>query len=120
MAALLAGDIAAIERDPTASRMLAIIRADNPLGDFDLYQGVFEVSLGFEGFTSTPRARPTAGRVGDDTLSPTLVITTYVDAAADPVAVSAAVEALVRAHPWEIPVIECAAHDVQLVQAARR
>ena len=116
MTALLAGDFAAIERDPTASRMLAIIRADNPLGDFDLYRGVFEVSLGIEGFTPTAAARPTHGRAGASTLSPTAVITTYADASADQGAVAAALEALVRAHPWETPVIECADHEVQLIR----
>jgi hypothetical protein len=103
---LIAGDLAAIERDPTASRLLAIIRADNPLGDFDIYQGVFELAFGLEGFTATPRAAPTLGSPGNRTLSPTVAITTYVDARADADAVNAALAALVEAHPWELPVIE--------------
>ncbi len=112
MIALLAGDFASIERDPTASLMLAIIRADNPLGDFGLYRGVFEVSFGLEGFIPAADAQPTLGRAGAAALSPTLIITTYAAADADPSAVDAAIEALVRAHPWEIPVIELA--DVAL------
>lgn len=108
LAALMAGDLEAIERDPTSAAMLAIIRADNPLGDFGLYQGVFETAFGLEGFIPAVGARPTLGAAGAATLSPTVTITTYAAAEADPAAVNAAIEALVHAHPWEIPVIEVA------------
>ena len=100
------GDLAALERDPAAGAMIAVIRADNPLGDFGLYRGVFEVSLGAEGFTPNVEARPTAGAAGTDILLANVTITTYVDADADPDAVEAAIAALVAAHPWEGPVIE--------------
>jgi hypothetical protein len=115
-AALLEGNVAAIESDPVAAKMLAIIRDRNPLGDFDLYQGVFELSFGLEGFTATERAQPTAGERGHATLSPTLTITTYVDAAASRGDVAAVIEELVRAHPWEVPVIELSDAVVQLVE----
>jgi hypothetical protein len=117
-AELLKGKLAAIENDPIAAKILAVIRARNPLGDFDLYQGVFEVSVGIEGFTATDRARPAAGERGAATLSPTAIITTYVDAAANGAAVSAALDELVRAHPWETPVIEIADGTVRLPVAA--
>ena len=116
LAALLAADPEAIERDPASAAMLAIIRADNPLGDFGLYRGVFEVAFGLEGFIPTAAARPTLGGAGAAALSPTVIITTYAAADADPGAVDAAIEALVRAHPWEIPVIELA--DVELATVA--
>jgi hypothetical protein len=119
-AQLLKGDLAALELDPTAAKMLSVIRSRNPLGDFDVYQGVFEVSIGIEGFTATEGANPTAGGRGERTLSPTVIITTYVDAAADPAAVTAAIEALVEAHPWETPVIEVADGTVQLPERAPR
>ncbi len=105
-AALLRGELAAIETDAVAAKVLAVIRGPNPLGDFDLYQGVFEVSLGMEGFTVTDRATPTAGEAGTNTLCPTLVITSYIDAAADPGELRTALSALLNAHPWETPVIE--------------
>jgi hypothetical protein len=111
---LLKGNLAAIEGDPVAAKMLAVIRARNPLGDFDVYQGVFEISFGVEGFTATERATPTAGQRGAATLSPTAIITTYSDAAADDGAVTAALDELVRAHPWETPVIEVANETVRL------
>ena len=111
---LLKGNLAAIEDDPVAAKMLAVIRGPNPLGDFDVYQGVFEISFGVEGFTATERATPTAGVRGRATLSPTAVITTYVDAAAAQSAVSAALDALVAAHPWETPVIELGSEPVRL------
>src|SRR5450631_1216640 len=115
-AALLEGNLAAIESDPIAAKMLAIIRGHNPLGDFDLYQGVFELSFGVEGFTATERAQPTAGERGRATLSPTAIITTYVDAAASRADMSAVIEELMRAHPWEVPVIELSVATVQLVR----
>jgi len=114
--ALLTGNLAAIESDPTAAKMLAIIRAANPLGDFDLYRGVFELSLGMEGFTPTARAQPTEGKAGIPALSPTAVITTYVDAGADRGEVLAALDELMRAHPWEVPVIELSDETIRLVQ----
>lgn len=114
LAELFKGNISALESDANAAKILAIIRAPNPLGDFELYQGVFEVSLGIEGFTSTARAQPTAGQPGADFLSPTAIITTYVDAGADRQSVLAALEALVNAHPWETPVIEFMEQTIQL------
>jgi hypothetical protein len=108
-AALLAGELSALEGDPHAAALLAIIRGDNPLGDFDLYRGVFELSFGIEGYTPTERAQPTAGASGRASLSPTAIITTYVDAALSASELSALIETLVRAHPWEVPVIEVSA-----------
>ena len=105
-AALLRGELAAVETDVNAAAVLAVIRGANPLGDFDLYRGVFEVSLGLEGFTATNRATPTAGAAGANTLSPTVIITIYIDAAADQALVHDALRQLMNAHPWETPVIE--------------
>ena len=114
--ALSQGDLSAIERDPAAARMLAIIRAENPLGDFGLYKGVFELSLGIEGFTPTARAAPAAGTAGSSTLSPTAVITTYIDAATDNKPLRTVLERLLAAHPWETPVIEISNEPVLLLE----
>ena len=114
--ALSRGELGAIERDPTAARMLAIIRADNSLGDFGLYKGVFELTTGIEGFTPTSEASPAAGEAGCCTLSPTAVITTYVDAAATDAQLSVAMRQLIEAHPWETPVIEISSEPVMLLE----
>ena len=116
----LKGNLDSLESDPVAAKLLAVIRGPNPLGDFDLYQGVFEVAFGVEGFTPAPRARPTAGDPGRATLSPTAIITTYVDESADDEAVTDALNALVSAHPWETPVIEVAEGIVLLPERRRR
>lgn len=110
LAALIAGDEAALERDPTAAAILAVIRADNPLGDFGLYKGVCEITPGWESFQPGPDARPTLGAAGARSLSPTAILTTYADAEAD---LSTALDALMAAHPWEVPVIELS--DVELL-----
>lgn len=111
---LTGGDLEAIERDPAAAAILAVIRASDQLGDFDLYKGVFEVSLGLEGFTSTERANPTSGQPGERALSPTAIISTYVDPAVSAPELAMVIDALVLAHPWETPVIEVGA-PIQLV-----
>jgi hypothetical protein len=72
--------------------------------------------MSMHGFTATAAAQPTLGQVDAQTLSPTAIITTYVDASADGAAIDAALEALVRAHPWEIPVIELSG-ELDLVRA---
>lgn len=109
--ALLNGDGDAVEHDPAAAAMLAVIRADNPLGDFKLYRGVCEISPGWESFQPGPGAEPTMGSAGERALSPTAIITTYADADAD---LAPALEALMAAHPWETPVIELS--EVQLLE----
>ncbi|QUD88048.1 hypothetical protein [Phenylobacterium montanum] len=115
--ALAAGRLEAIEQDPVAAPILALIRADNELGDFGLYKGVFEISLGLEGFTPTAEADPTLGEGGGNTLSPTAVIKTYVDEAVGEDQLSALLSALAGLHPWQIPVIEVSGRGaVSLIQ----
>jgi hypothetical protein len=103
--AMLAGDATAIERDQTAAAILAIIRSDNPLGDFGLYHGVSEIGVGWESFIPSPDAVPTLGSAGAATLSPTVILTTYAAAEAD---IGPALAAILAVHPWEVPVIELA------------
>ncbi len=104
--ALTQGRLDAIESDPVAAAILAVIREDNELGDFGLYRSVFELSLGLEGFTPTPAAAPTLGAAGTNTLSPTAVITTYVTAEVADARLDALLSELAQHHPWQIPVIE--------------
>lgn len=75
--AWLAGDAAAIERDPTPARMLEIIGGENSLGDFGLYKSVVEISVGYERFVPTSGASPARGSAGAAMLSPTVILTTY-------------------------------------------
>lgn len=103
---MLAGSGEALEEDAVAGRMLAIIRADNPLGDFGLYKGVVEIAFGYEGFTPTIDAEPASGAAGSNTILPTAILTTYIDDQAPQEQVLAAIDELAAAHPWEVPVIE--------------
>jgi hypothetical protein len=104
LAALLAGKPDALEADPAAGAILAIMRGANPLGDFGPYQEVVEIAQGWEGFRPTEAARPALGEAGKTALSPTVILTTYAPANAD---VDGALAELLGAHPWEVPVIEC-------------
>lgn len=109
LAALLAGDVAAIERDPHASRMREAIARHPALGDFGPYTAVAELSPGWEVFTPAPTAKPTLGTPGERQVSPTLILTVHIDAAIAPASLDAALAALIEAHPWETPVIEVTA-----------
>lgn len=101
LAALIAGDPAAVEQDPTAAMLLAILRTP-PLGDFGRYREVVELAIGYEGFRPDEGAVPTLGAVGEASWSPTVILTAIYDAAAD---VEALADALLAAHPWDVPVI---------------
>ncbi len=110
LVALLAGDAGALEYDPVAAALLAVIRSDNALGDFGLYHGIAEIGIGWESFRPLSGAAPALGSTGSTVLSPTVILTTYAAAEAD---IDAALSALMAAHPWEIPVIELA--EVELL-----
>ncbi len=101
LTALIAGDPAAVEQDPTAAMLLAILRTP-PLGDFGRYREVVELAIGYEGFRPGEGAVPTLGAVGEASWSPTVILTAIYDAAAD---VEALADALLAAHPWDVPVI---------------
>lgn len=101
--AMLGGDASALERDATAAALLAVIRSDNALGDFGLYQGIAEIGIGWESFTPSPEAAPTLGTAGQAASSPTVILTTYAPAEDD---IEKALAGLMAAHPWEVPVIE--------------
>ena len=88
------------------THLLQALAEFRELGDFGNYKHVFESSLGFEGFTTAEGANPTLGRVGEQTLSPTFVFTTYFDASLGDAAVERFMRRLVDIHPWEVPVIE--------------
>ena len=101
LAALMAGHPAAVEDDPTAAALLAILRTA-PLGDFGRYREVVELALGYEGFRPGAGAVPTLGKVGAASWSPTVILTAIHDAEAD---VEALADALLAAHPWDVPVM---------------
>jgi hypothetical protein len=101
-----AGQVGAIERDAVIAPLLAIIRADNPLGDFGTYQGVVEIALGAESFVPSADAAPAEGTAGAVSLLPNVILTTYIaDDAPEPL-VSMTLAKIAAAHPWEVPVIE--------------
>ena len=106
LAAMLAGDGAAAERDPTLAAILGVIREDNPLGDFGLYKGVFELSSGWESFQPGADAQPTLGEAGQMMLSPTAVVAVHAPCLPEDTGFAAALDRIVEIHPWEVPVIE--------------
>ncbi|MCI0140276.1 hypothetical protein KNN17_01645 [Arthrobacter bambusae] len=103
---LAAGEAEAFRDDQGIAALLRALTESGDLGDFGKYRHVFESGLGFEGFTVTEHANPTLGKVGQQTISPTFVFTTYFDAALDDAAVDRFTRRIMEIHPWEVPVIE--------------
>ncbi|MDQ0677272.1 hypothetical protein QFZ30_000654 [Arthrobacter pascens] len=103
---LAKGDAAAFKEEAGIVALLQALSESPDLGDFGNYRHVFESGLGFEGFTSAEGANPTLGEVGQETISPTFVFTTYFDAALPDAAVERCLQHIVDIHPWEVPVIE--------------
>lgn len=103
---LLSGDERALAEDPAFAQLLSIMKADNPLGDFGDYQAVTELAPGWELFRPGGEARPTLGQAGQSQVSPSVMVTIHVPAEAEGAALDAALDALIAAHPWEVPVIE--------------
>lgn len=106
LAALQGGDSEALERDSSFAGLLAALRADNPLGDFGLYQAVAEVSPCWELFQPQGGANPTLGAAGQSQVSTNLMVTIHADAATPTAEFEAVLDWLVALHPWEVPVIE--------------
>ncbi|WP_188056247.1 hypothetical protein [Sphingosinithalassobacter sp. CS137] len=92
--------------DPTLAKMLAAVRAHTGLGDFGIYRSVIELAPGWELFTPGDRAAPAFGEPGVPAASPTLVLTVHVAAEIAVEAFARALEAILEAHPWEVPVVE--------------
>jgi hypothetical protein len=106
MTRLASGDLGALESDAGIASLLQALTATPELGGFGNYHHVFESSAGFEGFTVAEGANPTLGSVGQRTISPTFVFTTYFDDSLSDQAVHELVQRIVDIHPWEVPVIE--------------
>ncbi|MEO3941016.1 hypothetical protein V3C41_08055 [Paenarthrobacter nicotinovorans] len=106
MKQLASGDLAALESDAGITSLLNELQTAPELGGFGNYHHVFESSAGFEGFTVAEGAKPTLGTVGQRTISPTFVFTTYFDDSLDHRTVQELVQRIVDIHPWEVPVIE--------------
>ena len=106
MTQLASGDLGALESDAGIASLLQTLTATPELGGFGNYHHVFESSAGFEGFTVAEGANPTLGSVGQRTISPTFVFTTYFDDSLSEQAVHELVQRIVDIHPWEVPVIE--------------
>ncbi|ALE05628.1 hypothetical protein AL755_09280 [Arthrobacter sp. ERGS1:01] len=105
-ARLAMGEDEVLREDQSIALLLQAMAESPELGDFGNYRHVFESGVGFEGFTVTAGANPTLGHVGQRTISPTFVFTTYFDASLDDDAVESILRRLVEIHPWEVPVIE--------------
>ena len=107
MQQISAGQIAQIDPECALAKILNLVgEGGSPLGDFGIYKSVVELSAGWEMFTPDSSSRPTLGQAGLRTVSPTAILTVYMAADSPADAVSGAIDAILVAHPWEVPVIE--------------
>lgn len=106
LAALMEGRAPPIEQNGSLSAIIGVVRSDTPLGDFDNYKSVIELAPGWEMFTPDATARPTLGQAGSHAASPTAILTIYIPGNVADEAVSRAIDRIMDAHPWEVPVIE--------------
>lgn len=114
---VLAGKADALDHDPFFSRLLVLLHADNPLGDFGLYKSVAEVSPCLELFQPQGDAKPAHGRPGQSEVSTNLMVTIHVDSAVAGQDFEALLDQLVASHPWEVPVIEISEAELALSPA---
>lgn len=111
-AALMSGDSAALETDPWFGRLLARLRANNPLGDFGAYQAVAEVSPCWELFKPGHGTLPALGEPGAPQISTNLMVTVHVPGETPAEVFESLLDELVAEHPWEVPVIEVSESDL--------
>lgn len=104
--ALLAGDTARLERDPSVAPLFKTLRAHAEFGALGPYRNVYEITGGHESFTPNAEACPTLGAAGEASTTASIVITTYVAQAVSETRLAELMAALAAAHPWELPVIE--------------
>jgi len=111
LAAIAGGDLDALDRDPHAGPILAIIERSADLGNFGRYRGVFELGIGVEGSRrSLGRCPPWPERRSDAVLHRGHRHLRAHGRVAGPA--GRIVGRISRRTPWEIPVIEVA--DVHL------
>lgn len=114
IAALQSGITGALEKDESFAKLLAALRAENPLGDFGIYQAVAEVTPCWELFQPQAGSSPALGSAGQAQVSTNLMVTIHVDAAAPEDEFEAVLDWLVALHPWEVPVIEISDAELAL------
>lgn len=103
---LFTGGELELDAEPALAALVALLRADNPLGDFGAYKAVAELAPGWELFTPNSDARPVLGEAAANASSPTVCLTIYIPDEAPDDEIERVLNAIVAAHPWEVPVIE--------------
>jgi hypothetical protein len=96
-----------VEATPSLGRVLQLLRSSAPIGQIGHYTGVFEISVGLEGFTPTKGANPTLGDIQNRTDTPSVCLTTYAITENTSLSqIEAFIGAVVKLHSWEHPIIE--------------
>jgi hypothetical protein len=88
------------------SAVLEAIKSIPQVGRIGNYDGVYELSIGFEGYLPREGAIPRYGSVGKNSNIRSIAVTTYISCKEDQKIIDHLVDAVRRFHPWEHPIVE--------------
>lgn len=95
-----------MKASPAFSQQLEVLRRHKPVGTLGKYDGVFEVLLGFEGFTPQAGSNPTLGEADVAEITPSLQMIVYSEPSVTQAELDSYILDVLASHPWEHPVIE--------------
>ncbi len=87
-------------------KILALIQASAPIGRLGQYDGVVEISPGFEGFVPRMGSKPRHGASGKFSTVPSLSVLTFAPLDTPPPALERFLQQVIELHPWEHPIIQ--------------
>lgn len=91
---------------PALNEQIRTLQRHPKIGRLGNYESVFEVSLGFEGFTPTGDATPTLGEISEPEITPSVSFVVYSEPTVSETEIENYLLDVLRAHPWEHPVVE--------------
>lgn len=95
-----------VQESKELAAVLEAIKRVPEIGRVGKYDGVYELSIGFEGYLPREGAAPHYGSIGEHSRICSVAITTYVRRATDHNILNQMVDAIRRFHPWEHPIVE--------------
>ena len=91
---------------PALRKLIDFISGSATLGRLGAYAGVFELSIGWEGYESLKGANPDVGQIGSRSIGPSVALTTFADANIPEDALTEVIAGICDLlRPWEHPVI---------------
>ena len=93
----------ALKAAPSLGKIADFLGKTNPVGQLGNYDGVFELQIGFEGYTPREGSNPTHGAANQQSVVCSLTLTTSLTGSDE--ALIDFISGVSEQHPWEYPVI---------------